>query len=323
MNPVKPSEKHSLAWLLSTCTIITILLTGYQIWQAWPALVLKSIEWQRIVNNQLADLLYDARENPLISGSYLAGFSFLYGILHALGPGHGKVIVTTYLATQPTRVKTSMVLTLVSALCQALVAVALVSILLWGLNASTGDINAHANSFIKLSSILVCVLGSLICWRVIRHIYINLFSSNKRPFHEHHDHSCGCGHKHVASPEEVENASSLREYASVIMSIGLRPCTGAIMVLFFANMVGLYWMGVASAVLMSLGTAITTSALALLTLSGKRIVQRYLSSESADKQKYWYRAGHGLQLLGGVVLVLLGLLLVNSQDIGISPALMM
>lgn len=325
-NSVDTFKQSRLKWILLICLTLVIGIAAHQLWLAWPSMVLKSIEWQRVVNNQLADLLYDAKENPLVSGSYLAGFSFLYGILHALGPGHGKVIVTTYLATQPTKVKTSLVLTFISALCQALVAIALVSILVWGISSSTQDINSQATWFIKLSSILISVLGGMICWRVLKRIYATTFSHSNKPCHNHHEeheHSCGCGHQHVASPEDVDNASSLREYAGVIMSIGLRPCSGAIMVLFFANVVGLYWMGVVSALLMSTGTAITTSALALLTLSGKRIVHRYLASESPDKQKNWQRAGYGLQLTGGILLVLLGLLLANSPSIGVSPSLMM
>ncbi|MET4692569.1 nickel/cobalt transporter [Endozoicomonas lisbonensis] len=317
-----PTGFHRVAL---TSLIVVMAMICYQLWQAWPTLVLKSTEWQRIVNNQLADLLYDARENPLVSGGYLAGFSFLYGILHALGPGHGKVIVTTYLATQPAKAKTSLILTAVSAFCQAMVAVALVSVLLWGLSGSTRDVNRHALSFMTLSSFLISVLGVMICWRVFRQLFQKKVTRKKAcsSHHKEHDHSCGCGHQHVASPEAVNQASSLREYISVIMSIGLRPCTGAIMVLFFANMVGLYWMGVISALLMSMGTAITTSTLALMTLSGKQIVRRYLSSKHAHQQQRWQWAGYSLQLLGGTLLILLGLLLMNSQSTGLSPMLTM
>lgn len=93
--------------------------------------------------------------------------------------------------------------------------------------------------------------------------------------------------------------------------------------LFFANMVGLYWMGVVSAMLMSMGTAITTSALALLTLSGKKVVHRYLSTKHSHQQRRWQWAGYSLQLLGGTLLILLGLLLVSSQSTGLSPMLTM
>ncbi|MGR5062438.1 nickel/cobalt transporter [Photobacterium sp. DNB22_13_2] len=311
--------------------MVAMLIGGYQLWLAWPSMVLKSIEWQRAVNNQLADLLYDAKDNPLVSGGYLAGFSFLYGVLHALGPGHGKVIVTTYLATQPTKVKTSLMLTLVSAVCQALVAVLLVSVLLWGFNASMREVSSQAVKFMTISSVLVSVLGVMICWRAFKGVRRSVAQSQKMGCADHHDHhhstECGCGHRHIASPEEVDNAKTLREYIGVIMSIGLRPCTGAIMVLLFANMVGLYWMGVVSALVMSLGTALTTSALALLTLSGKRIVHRYLQQGNGQPGKSDSRlgliwAGYSLQLVGGIILVLLGLLLASSQSTGLSPVLL-
>ncbi|PSU29090.1 nickel/cobalt transporter [Photobacterium lutimaris] len=314
--------------------MVAMLIGGYQLWLAWPSMVLKSIEWQRTVNNQLADLLYDAKESPLVSGGYLAGFSFLYGVLHALGPGHGKVIVTTYLATQPTKVKTGLMLTLVSAVCQALVAVALVSVLLWGFNASMREVSSQAVTFMTISSALVSVLGAMICWRAFKGFRRSAAKSNQASCghaHHHHEHhhgtECGCGHRHIASPEDVDNAKSLREYVGVIMSIGLRPCTGAIMVLLFANMVGLYWMGIVSALVMSLGTALTTSALALLTLSGKRIVYRYLQKGSSQQRSAGSRsilrwAGYSLQLLGGVILVLLGILLASGQSTGLSPVLL-
>ena len=330
--PNRGSSRKALSKVALVGLIAVITLAGYQLWLAWPSLVLKSIEWQRIVNNQLADLLYDARENPLVSGGYLAGFSFLYGTLHALGPGHGKVIVTTYLATQPAKARASLILTFVSALCQALVAIALVSTLLWGLSATAQNINKHALNFMTMSSALIIALGVMICWRVVKPVFIRKkahvhhhkpHDHNEHDHHHHeHDDDCGCGHQHVVSPDVMNNASSVREYISVILSIGLRPCTGAIMVLFFANMVGLYWMGVVSALVMSLGTAMTTSAIALMTLSGKQIVRRYLLTKHSSEQRRWQRVGYSVQLLGGTVLILLGLLLMNSQGSGLSPMLM-
>lgn len=310
------TKQSQQPWLIVIVLVIGLLIASYQLWLAWPAMVLKSIEWQRAVNTQLADLLYDAQDKPLIAGSYLMGFSFLYGVLHALGPGHGKMIVTTYLATQPTKVKTSLFLTLTSALCQAIVAITLVSVLVWGLTSSMREVNSQAVKFMMLSSMMVSLLGLMIGWRAVK----KLFKQVKPNQHDHkHAHSCGCGHSHIASPQEVDNAKTLREYIGVIASIGLRPCTGAIMVLMFANIVGLYWMGIASAIAMSLGTALTTSILALLTLSGKQIVHHYLHTKEHRHRSSWQAAGYSVQLLGGIILIILGALLIKGQDIGLSP----
>ncbi|NOH78629.1 nickel/cobalt transporter [Vibrio sp. RE86] len=351
-NPFK--ARHCLVGL----AVLAMLGLGfYQLWLMWPSLVISSIQWQREVNAQLADLLYEAKTAPWVAGSYLIGFSFIYGMLHSLGPGHGKVIVSTYLATHPTKAKASLALTIVSALLQALVAVLLVSVLIWGFNASMRVVNDKANMFVALSFALVAVVGVLICWKALKNIYramrqpqlrvkaIQPLSSqalssqplSSKPMLSLNAHTpmataihtvrtnhkagseCGCGHQHVADAESINNASTLREYAGIIVTIGIRPCTGAIMVLLFSNVVGLYWMGVLSALAMAVGTALTTSLIAIMTLTGKHLVKRYLAVGNKDENGSLKVAGHYLQLFGGVLLVIIGMLLMNGQDAGMSP----
>lgn len=355
-------------YLVGIAALVLAAVGAYQLWVMWPSLVISSIQWQREVNSELADLLYEARSNPWGAGSYLIGFSFIYGMLHSLGPGHGKVIVSTYLATHPTKAKASLVLTIVSAFLQALVAILLVSVLLWGFSASMRMVNDKANMFVSLSFALVAVVGALICWKALRNIYrslrkpklkvkaiTTLAADTSSPIsvqspmalrssvpagsmmltpsnalqpveHAHADHShadCGCGHQHVADADAINKASTLREYAGIIVTIGVRPCTGAIMVLLFANMVGLYWMGVVSAFAMAVGTAFTTSTIAIMTLTGKNLVKRYLAAGNKDNSASLKVAGHYLQLFGGVLLILIGLLLMSGQDSGMSPVFTM
>jgi nickel/cobalt exporter len=346
MNFNRTTKKGSLVAISS---LSLVAFAAFQLWLVWPSLVVESIQWQRKVNTQLADLLYMAQSTPLVSGSYLVGFSFLYGMLHSLGPGHGKVIVSTYLATHPTKVRASLVLTVVSALCQALVAILLVTILLWGFNASMRMVNDKASTFVSLSFMLVLVLGTLICWKAGKKIY-HLISTRKlkvkvlRPIyaqssmapislqsnklslspqvHQHDTNTpCGCGHQHVAEADAINRASTLREYVGIVITVGIRPCTGAIMALLFANMVGTYWMGVMSAVAMAGGTALTTSIIAILTLTSKNMVKRYMSKGNTDQTKSWQLAGYYLQFFGGLLLMSIGLLLSSSQEYGISPVL--
>lgn len=337
--------------LIGAGALLLVVVGAYQLWSMWPSLVIASIQWQREVNTQLADLLYEAKSAPWAAGSYLIGFSFIYGMLHSLGPGHGKVIVTTYLATHPTKAKASLVLTIVSALLQALVAILLVSVLIWGFNASMRVVNDKANMFVWLSFALVAAVGALICWKALRNIYqamrkpklkVKAISglattgqspltmqaptlnsiSIQNPAHTHHA-DCGCGHQHVADAEAINKASTLREYAGIIVTIGVRPCTGAVMVLLFANMVGLYRMGVLSALAMAVGTALTTSIIAMMTLTGKHLVKRYLSAGGQKSNATLKVTGHYLQLFGGLLLVFIGVLLMNGQQGGMSPVFTM
>ncbi len=347
-------KQVSHRYILAATFALLVAFSLYQLWLMWPSLVITSIQWQREVNTQLADLLYDAQSNPLVVGSSLVGFSFIYGMLHSLGPGHGKVIVTTYLATHPTKVRASLILTVVSALIQALVAIALVSILLWFFSASMREVNEKSMLFVSMSYGLVAILGAVICWKAVRQLYHALRSKKPKiaalsplvqsgklppvqapnnrwqsshslmvgqvaPKTESHSSVCGCGHQHVVDASAINKADTWREYIGIVATIGIRPCTGAIMVLLFANVVGLYWMGVMSAVVMAAGTALTTSMIAMLTLAGKHFIKRYLTAGSHHRPGRLLLAGSYLQLCGGLILTVIGLLLFSGQDYGISP----
>lgn len=331
------------------------LVIGYFIWKSWPSLILLSMNWQRDISAELSELLYDARENSLAAGLSLMSLSFVYGVLHSLGPGHGKFIVSTYVATHPTKVKASLMLTIVSALLQAVVAIILVSTLLFIFDLSMREVNSNANYFITVSFYSVVILGLVIVWRNLRAIWklftlkqkiethdgvenniknnvafsinkITPLHTNKVTTHTHHD-ACGCGHKHFVEADLINKASSLKEYIAIILSIGLRPCTGAIMVLLFANVLNVYWLGMLSAFVMAIGTALTASTIAIMTITGKKIIQHYVnlgktfepkSNNHSSVQKRML-IGPSIQLVGGVLLMLMGVILLSSQPIGMSP----
>ena len=72
----------------------------------------------------------------------LMGVSFLYGIFHAAGPGHGKAVISSYLVANEETWKRGVVLSFVSALVQALVAVVVVGIAAALLNATAATMGA-------------------------------------------------------------------------------------------------------------------------------------------------------------------------------------
>lgn len=327
-------------------TLILFALIGYQLWLAWPSLMIKSTQWQREINDALSQLLHQAKQNQSGAAWSLIGLSTLYGFLHALGPGHGKIIVTTYLATHPTKVKTSLWITVLSALLQAVVACVLVTSLLWIFQASMKQVNQESLNFIKASYGIMILLGIVILLKAMRAFYSLLTQKNQKksqlnfqsfkhqatgnaastfiikPQNHQHDYQedglCGCGHKHIASQEEINQATHLSEYIAIITSIGIRPCTGAIMVLLFSNVLDIYWLGIVSSFAMSIGTALSTSCIALFTVSGRQFVRRYLSAQT---NQYNTMISLTLKCLAGLVLSLLGLLLWQSQAVGMSPFL--
>ena len=334
--------RSNKAWLY--CASLLFIGSVYTIWQAWPSLIITSMHWQKDINEQIIELLYSGKTELVASGISLVSLAFIYGVLHSLGPGHGKLIVTTYLATHPTKVKISLILTILSALLQALVAIVVVSVLLLLFNSTMREVNSEANHLISLSFYSVVILGSIVIWRNAKSLFKGRFSRpnsinitaikpvininnqssaiprNSLSTHKPQHNMCGCGHVHFAGAEDVNKASSLKEYLAIIFSVGLRPCTGAIMVLLFSNMLGLYWLGIVSALFMSVGTALTTSTIAIMTTLGTKLIQGYLSS--GNKQYKSTRRTNMktiIKLTGGVLLVLTGIVLLQSQPVGMSP----
>jgi ABC-type nickel/cobalt efflux system permease component RcnA len=96
--------------------------------------------------------------------------------------------------------------------------------------------------------------------------------------HHHHDdghvHDEHCGHSHGPEPGELAGPGGWRRGLAAIVAVGLRPCSGAILVLVFALAQGLFWVGIAATFVMGLGTAITVAAIAVLAVSAKDVAKR-------------------------------------------------
>ncbi len=115
--------------------------------------------------------------------------------------------------------------------------------------------------------------------------------------HDHHDHAGHvhdehCGHSHGPEPSELAGPGGWSRGLSAVLTVGIRPCSGAILVLVFALAQGLFWAGVAATLLMGLGTAITVSAIAIVAVSAKGLAARVAAG----------RDGGGAVLLRGIEL---------------------
>lgn len=273
------------------------------LWQAWPQVMLQSVVWQRDVNQQMSGLLQAVAENPTQAGGALLLFSFVYGVLHALGPGHGKVVITTWLATHPSKLKSSIGLTLAASLLQGLVAIGLVIVVLTLLRLPARQLHLSSFWLEKGSYALVGVLGLLLCWRALRKLRVLLRKPKFTAFTPHHVHDqhCGCGHQHMPDPKRLERDEDWRARLMIILSMGMRPCSGAIMVLLFSKVIGVFGWGVASALAMAAGTSLTISSLALLVHVFRTLAVKLSGNKTPV---LWRQVGWTtLALAGGAVLV--------------------
>lgn len=303
----------------------------FAIYRLYPSVLFQVMMWQKTFNSELSGSLNAIHSNPQQAGLTLILVSFLYGIFHAVGPGHGKFILTSYLSFEQTKLPQAVKISLVSALLQGLVAVGLVSMIVVAFTLSRTYFNLTLQWVERSSFAIMVLLGLYWCYQgwqslrvsrqptfAIRRISSVGLQKNAKilplvfPNHQHDEH-CGCGHKHLPSSQQMQTAHDWKAQAMLILSIGARPCSGAILVLFLAYPLDLYLWGVASALVMAVGTGLTLSAFASLVL---------LARHQAVKLSRWYlpksqrkRSVFALKLLIGIALILLGFALLHGSFI--------
>jgi ABC-type nickel/cobalt efflux system permease component RcnA len=121
--------------------------------------------------------------------------------------------------------------------------------------------------------------------------------------HSHAHHREGCAH--VVDAQKLAGPFSWRKVMAVVFSVGIRPCTGAILVLVFALTQGLFWAGVAATFAMALGTAITVAALATLALGSRELALKFGGTSGVWAEAVWTTCAIG----GATVIMLFGVLL--------------
>ena len=295
----------------------------------------------------------------------LLGVSFLYGVFHAAGPGHGKAVISSYLVANDETWKRGITLSFASAFVQALVAVAVVGVAAALLGATAKTMN-NAVWWIEIASyLLIAAMGARLLWtkggaflgewRMLRapksmgaaatpahahahhdhahhhhhvghdHVHDHHDHAHDQEHaqhdhaHEHHDHGHAhpahgepghvhdehCGHSHGPTPDQLAGPGGWMRGLTAIIAVGLRPCSGAILVLVFALAQGIFWAGVAATFVMGLGTAITVAAIATLTVFATGVAARL----AATRTGYGSLALRGVEVAAAAVVLIFGLAL--------------
>ncbi len=269
----------------------------------------------------------------------LAGLSLLYGILHAAGPGHGKAVVASYMFANERALRRGVALSFLAAALQGLVAILLVGVLNLVFRATAARMTDAARLVESLSYAGIAVLGLLLVWRKGTSFVVewrgatpSRIGIGRTPVDERAGEACcpgfdlaaagiataprdsfrcdavgvhdpGCGHVHAPDPASLGEGFKWTSAALTVFAAGVRPCSGAILVLVFALAQGIFSAGVYATLAMSLGTAVTTSALAATAVFAGSLAVR-LSGESSRRGRLVAR---GLELGAGLVILSLGL----------------
>jgi nickel/cobalt exporter len=286
-----------------------------------------NMEQQRFYHT-LTQAIKGMRENPWHLWS-LIGLSFAYGVFHAAGPGHGKAVISSYMIANETELKRGVMLSFLSSMMQGGVAILLVGAAYLVLRGSSISMTQATHFLEVVSYALIAAFGGWLLYRKLRGMrQRQVVPAMAQAHHDHHDHAhhfhdnshhshshgpgevCDtCGHAHAPDPSTLKgDRFALREAWSAIIAVGLRPCSGALIVLSFALLNGLYLGGVLSVFAMSIGTAITVSVLATLAVTAKDLAVRYASSGSSAM-----RISNGIEISGALLVLGLGIVLLGAS----------
>jgi len=251
------------------------------------------LAWQNKFNSELQQATRALKNDPSALATLMVS-SFAYGIFHAAGPGHGKAVLTSYMIANETALKRGLILVGLAALLQGAIAIAIVSIAALIFNATAGQMTQATNLIDMASYSAIMLLGARLSWVKGRNFIdriVSLYGRNsnfpssgfscEELEDAKHVHGPNCTHYHAPNPERL-NASSFswREAITTIIAAGLRPCSGAILILVFTLSQNVFYAGIAATVMMSLGTAITTGTLAAIAVYAKNTALRWTNGPS-------------------------------------------
>ncbi|MGM0614349.1 MAG: nickel/cobalt transporter [Pseudomonadota bacterium] len=311
-------------------TLVALLIVGAGLLgyalstDTFQALSYQLLAWQRDLHRSLTLAITELAQAPTAATwGVLLGVSFGYGVFHAAGPGHGKAVLATYLASHGGAVRRALGLSFAAALLQGITAILLVVVLVYLLGWVTRQAMGSVATVEHVSFLLVATLGGWLCWRAVNQLQA-AYAPRGESFSADHDHDHGPGaHHHCchgAHHIEPEQALDKRTALMTVVAIGIRPCSGAVLMVGAASLLGNVLLGMAAVLAMSLGTGLTVSMLALATIVARDWAKRRLAGQ---QRQLGQQLAAWLALAGGSVIVVLGLSLFASsatQSVG-SPLL--
>lgn len=325
---LKQGKRYAVLFFVLAVSLIPLFIY-------WSEVMLFITTQQKALHKLLSEHIMQVAKDSVLFSWGLILLSFLYGVFHAIGPGHGKAIIVTYMGTQQASLKRGVFLSFSAAMLQAVVAVVLVLALGQLLQFSFSKVNSVGEQLTVVGYALVALLGLYISIRALlrlnkeRQQFDQRTSNRLDPTQEHvhhdeehhshhghhshrHEHSHDCGCNHVVEAKEED---SIWQQCTLVMSMGLRPCSGALIVLTYAVLVNALTAGILATFAMAFGTGIAVATIALATVFAREYLNKRMSSASGNPNKGVFgrlSLATILQLVGGSILLILGVGLVNT-----------
>lgn len=230
---------------------------------------------QRELNRTISRELREVRESGSLRAiMVVTGVAFVYGVLHAAGPGHGKLVVSSFFLAREARIVAGVLAGTAISFLQAATSIVLVAALGALLGQHGFDVLGRSVWVEAVSYALIVAIGLVMAVSAVRG--------------RHHDHG---GHRRVG--------------AGMVIAAGVTPCASALIVMLFALTNGVLLIGIGATLVMAVGMSLTTSLVGVLTILGRRTMMVALPGGPRVRD----RVSIGLSVAGGVVIAVVGVLL--------------
>ncbi len=296
----------------------------------FPSLFGWLVETQMRFNNELTSAVESIRHHGTAFWA-LIGIAFVYGIIHAVGPGHGKAVISGWIMANRESLRNGILLAGLAAMAQAASAITLILLAALVLHLTSVSITRATLGFEIGSDILIIGLGLWLVWRrALRPVWLrraamqsggglghlafaaptavgattSRFSAMDAAVCAEID-DCDCGGLHIPSAAAAQGRLDLRRAWSVVAVTALRPCTGALIVLVFALSQHVLYAGIAATIAMSMGTALSVSILAALVVS----LRGGLAMAASGPRSFAARLLRSVEILAACLLPLAGVLM--------------
>ncbi|WP_299958595.1 hypothetical protein [uncultured Roseobacter sp.] len=282
-------------WLKLGVIVLGILIAGAAAWSVVPWYEIQ--QWaagqQRMFQNAMAGALRAIQTGDLLAIWTLCSATAAYGFFHALGPGHGKVLIGGAALASGATLRRLSVLTVLSSLAQAATAIFLVGSLYFLLQMRSGDLADITEAWLAPASYAaIAAIGAVLVFRGAR---------SWRRIGEAKQAAQGCcGHAHSPDVNDVMTLTSSRDAVALIASIALRPCTGALFVLVIAARFDAFAVGCLAVITMGLGTAAFN-----LTVATSGVAARRLAGLGARGHEGVQAISATLHVTGGILIIAL------------------
>jgi len=231
------------------------------------------IDLQRKMVRELGRYMADIKEGTQAAAIWVGiGFAFLYGAVHAIGPGHGKMVVASFFVGREAKIWRGVAMGLQIAVTHVAAAVILVWLVDISFRHFIGGSPAESVWIRMVSFGLIALIGLYMLFRAARNA-VRAARHGIEHLHSHDHHHHGDGHDHGHSHD-------LKQQGLLALIAGSVPCTGAILVMLFALANDIVGTGVILVIAISAGMAITMSAFGVVSILFRRFVMNMLESDS-------------------------------------------